>query len=71
MGKSNNLGMRTFDQALYELYKEGEITYDEALHNADSANELRLMIKLDKKMGIDEEDAGQLDGITLVGVDEI
>jgi twitching motility protein PilU len=71
MGKSNNLGMRTFDQALYELYKNGEITYDEALHNADSANELRLMIKLDKKMGVNDEDGSQFDGITLVGVDEI
>jgi twitching motility protein PilU len=71
MGKSNNLGMRTFDQALYELYKEEEITYDEALHHADSANELRLMIKLDKKIGINDEDSGNLDGITLVGVDEI
>ena len=71
MGKSNNLGMRTFDQALYELYKEGEITYDEALHNADSANELRLMIKLDKKIGINDEEGSNLDGITLVGVDEL
>jgi twitching motility protein PilU len=71
MGKSNNLGMRTFDQALYELYKEGDITYDEALHNADSANELRLMIKLDKKIGINDEEGSNLDGITLVGVDEL
>jgi len=71
MGKTNNLGMRTFDQALYELYKEGEITYDDALHHADSANELRLMIKLDKKIGLNDEENSGLDGITLVGVDEI
>jgi twitching motility protein PilU len=71
MGKSNNLGMLTFDQALYELYKDGEITYDDALHHADSANELRLMIKLDKKIGIKEDESSNLDGITLVGVDEI
>lgn len=71
MGKSTNLGMRTFDQALYELYKDGEITYDDALHHADSANELRLMIKLDKKIGIKDEESTKLDGITLVGVDEI
>lgn len=70
MGKSNQLGMLTFDQALYELYKAEEITYDDALHHADSANELRLMIKLDKKVGINEED-NNLNGITLVGVDEI
>src|SRR5271154_5214509 len=46
MGKSRELGMRTFDWSLFELYNEGDITYDEALRNADSANELRLNIKL-------------------------
>ncbi|UTW10563.1 PilT/PilU family type 4a pilus ATPase [Marinobacterium rhizophilum] len=44
--KSTNLGMQTFDQALFELYKQGTITYDVALAHADSANDLRLMIKL-------------------------
>ncbi|ANG61249.1 type IV pili twitching motility protein PilT [Marinobacterium aestuarii] len=44
--KSTNLGMQTFDQALFELYKQGTITYDTALAHADSANDLRLMIKL-------------------------
>ncbi len=46
MGKSRELGMRTFDYALFELYNEGHISYDEAIRNADSANELRLNIKL-------------------------
>ena len=46
MGKSRELGMQTFDQALFELYDDGAISYDEALRNADSANELRLQIKL-------------------------
>ena len=46
MTKSQDVGMRTFDQALYELYSEGEITYEDALAYADSANDLRLMIKL-------------------------
>ncbi|MBT3144627.1 PilT/PilU family type 4a pilus ATPase [Neptunomonas phycophila] len=46
MKKSTNLGMQTFDQALYELYREGTINYDTALAHADSANDLRLMIKL-------------------------
>ncbi len=46
MSKSNELGMQTFDQALYALYKNGEITYEDALVYADSANDLRLMIKL-------------------------
>ncbi len=46
MKKSNEQGMQTFDQALYELFKDGEITYEDALVHADSANDLRLMIKL-------------------------
>lgn len=46
MKKSTELGMQTFDQALYELYDAGEITYEDALAHADSPNDLRLMIKL-------------------------
>jgi twitching motility protein PilU len=46
MGKSRELGMRTFDYSLFELYNNGDISYDEAIRNADSANELRLNIKL-------------------------
>ena len=46
MAKSRELGMRTFDYSLFELYNEGGISYDEAIRNADSANELRLNIKL-------------------------
>jgi twitching motility protein PilU len=46
MGKSRELGMKTFDYSLFELYNEGTISYDEAIRNADSANELRLNIKL-------------------------
>jgi twitching motility protein PilU len=46
MEKSTNQGMQTFDQALYELYRTGRITLEEALKNADSANNLRLRIKL-------------------------
>ncbi len=46
MEKSENLGMQTFDGALFKLYKEGKITLDEAVRNADSANNLRLRIKL-------------------------
>jgi twitching motility protein PilU len=51
MGKSRELGMRTFDWALFELYNEGHIAYEEAIRNADSANELRLNIKLKSKRG--------------------
>ncbi len=46
MAKSKELGMQTFDQALYDLYNAGKISFDEAMANADSANELRLRIKL-------------------------
>jgi twitching motility protein PilU len=46
MARSNEAGMKTFDQALFDLYKAGEISYEEALRNADSQNDLRLMIKL-------------------------
>ena len=48
MARSNELGMRTFDQALHALYAEGSITYEDAIANADSANDLRLLIKLEK-----------------------
>jgi twitching motility protein PilU len=49
MGKSNRLGMKTFDQALYDLFESGMISYEEALRNADSKNEIRLRIKLESK----------------------
>jgi twitching motility protein PilU len=51
MAKSRELGMQTFDVALFELYNEGVISYDEAIRNADSANELRLNIKLNSPRG--------------------
>src|SRR5271155_2170775 len=49
MSKSQEQGMRTFDWSLFELYSNGVIAYDEAIRNADSANELRLNIKLNSK----------------------
>jgi twitching motility protein PilU len=49
MAKSTRLGMQTFDQALFLLYEDGTITYEEAMRNADSKNELRLRIKLESK----------------------
>jgi twitching motility protein PilU len=51
MEKSRELGMRTFDWALFELYNEGAIGYEDAMRNSDSANELRLAIKLKSKRG--------------------
>jgi twitching motility protein PilU len=49
MKKSERLGMNTFDQALFELFERGLISYEEALKNADSKNEVRLRIKLESK----------------------
>jgi twitching motility protein PilU len=49
MKKSRELGMQTFDQHLFDLYEAGQISYEDALRNADSVNELRLMIKLHGK----------------------
>jgi twitching motility protein PilU len=46
MAKSTRLGMQTFDQALFQLYEDSIISYEEAMRNADSKNELRLKIKL-------------------------
>jgi twitching motility protein PilU len=46
MSKSRELGMQTFDQALFDLYEAGMISYEDALRNADSLNDLRLQIKL-------------------------
>ncbi|HEY3554805.1 MAG TPA: PilT/PilU family type 4a pilus ATPase, partial [Casimicrobiaceae bacterium] len=78
MAKSRELGMRTFDWALFELYNDGHISYEEAIRNADSANELRLAIKLKSPRGepasssgftlaIDEETTGEeLSGEALV-----
>ncbi len=54
MEKSESLGMMTFDGALFHLYKSGEISLEEAMKNADSANNLRLRIKLDKGDKFDE-----------------
>ncbi|MBA3024563.1 MAG: PilT/PilU family type 4a pilus ATPase [Gammaproteobacteria bacterium] len=51
MEKSRELGMRTFDWSLFELYNDGHISYEEAIRNADSANELRLNIKLKSQRG--------------------
>ena len=66
MKKSTNLGMQTFDQALFELYQAGEITYEDALRHADSANEVRLAIKLSQGGDANTLAAG-LDGIGLQG----
>ena len=49
MKKSRNLGMQTFDQALFDVFENNVITYEDALRNADSVNDLRLQIKLNSQ----------------------
>ncbi|MEP0202863.1 MAG: PilT/PilU family type 4a pilus ATPase [Halioglobus sp.] len=66
MAKSENVGMKTFDSALYELYREGLISEDEALKNADSPNNVRLKIKFAKEGG---DDGGAM-GLTLEGMED-
>ncbi|MDD3677208.1 MAG: type IV pili twitching motility protein PilT, partial [Thauera propionica] len=51
MKRSRELGMQTFDQALFDLYEAEKISYEDALRNADSINDLRLQIKLHSKLG--------------------
>ena len=65
MSKSKELGMQTFDQALYELYNEGVIEYDEAIKHADSKNDLRLMIKLHSSRTEQPGESGGTDGLML------
>ncbi|MCB1564564.1 MAG: PilT/PilU family type 4a pilus ATPase [Xanthomonadales bacterium] len=65
MKESTNIGMRTFDQSLFELYQAGSISYEDALRYADSANEVRLKIKLSQ--GGDAHTLAQgMDGVELV-----
>ena len=65
MKESTNLGMKTFDQSLFELYQSGEISYEDALRYADSSNEVRLKIKL--AQGGDAHTLSEgLDGVELV-----
>ena len=56
MAKSTRLGMQTFDQALFTLYEDNVISYEEAMRNADSKNELRLRIKLESKRESSNDD---------------
>ena len=70
MKKSRELGMQTFDQALYELYEEGYISMDDALKHADSANDLRLMIKLHSQSHETDFDADAEDSIMMLREDD-
>jgi twitching motility protein PilU len=65
MSKSNEQGMQTFDQALFNLYEGGRISYEDALRNADSMNDLRLKIKLHGKDSKDRDNMSGLEGLGL------
>jgi twitching motility protein PilU len=65
MAKSRELGMQTFDQALFDLYEADKISYEDALRNADSMNELRLRIKLEGKESKGKDALGGLDHLAL------
>jgi twitching motility protein PilU len=66
MRKSRELGMQTFDQALFDLYEAGQISYEEAMRNADSMNELRLAIKLHGHEAKDRDMMSGIDHLNIV-----
>ncbi len=66
IGRSRELGMQTFDQALFDLHESGSITYEDALRNADSVNDLRLRIKLEGKGAHEKDLSAGLDHLGIV-----
>ena len=66
MAKSRELGMQTFDQALFDLHEADLITYEDALRNADSVNDLRLKVKLEGKESKDKDLSAGLDHLGIV-----
>lgn len=65
MKKSREMGMQTFDTALFELYEAGKISYEDALRNADSMNELRLQIKLNSAEAKDKDISSGIEHLTI------
>lgn len=66
IAKSRELGMQTFDQSLFELHEAGEISYEDALRNADSVNDLRLRLKLEGKASKDRDLSAGLDHMDMI-----
>jgi twitching motility protein PilU len=66
MKRSREIGMQTFDQALFDLYEGDFISYEDALRNADSLNDLRLNIKLNGKSAKDKDLASGLEHLEIV-----
>jgi twitching motility protein PilU len=65
MQKSKELGMQTFDMALFDLYEQGRVTQEEAMRNADSPTELGLRIKWESKEAKRREAIGRAGGLSL------
>jgi twitching motility protein PilU len=65
MKRSREVGMQTFDQALFDLYEQSKISYEDALRNADSVNDLRLKIKLDSKL-VEKDLSGGVGHLSIV-----
>ena len=66
IGRSRELGMQTFDQALFDLHERGDISYEDALRNADSVNDLRLKVKLHGKGAHDKDLSSGLEHLGMV-----
>ncbi|NCC27360.1 MAG: PilT/PilU family type 4a pilus ATPase [Gammaproteobacteria bacterium] len=70
MKRSRELGMQTFDMALFDLYETGKISYEDALRSADSMNELRLAIKLEGHEAHGKDPFADMDGMKILGEDD-
>ncbi|MEO8248996.1 MAG: type IV pili twitching motility protein PilT, partial [Burkholderiales bacterium] len=66
MKRSRNLGMQTFDQALFDLFEANAINYEDALRNADSLNDLRLQIKLNSQRAKNTDLAAGTEGFAII-----
>ena len=66
IARSRELGMQTFDQALFDLHEAGKVSYEDALRNADSVNDLRLRLKLESKLAKDKDVSSNLEHIGMV-----
>jgi twitching motility protein PilU len=66
MKKSTHIGMQTFDQALFNAFEENLISFEDALRNADSLNDLRLQIKLHSKRARTQDLAAGTEHMTIV-----
>jgi twitching motility protein PilU len=66
IGRSREIGMQTFDQALFDLHEAGKVSYEDALRNADSVNDLRLRFKLEGKASKDKDLSSGLDHMGMI-----